>query len=141
MNKAGTTIGQVQCRVGQFGHQLGLKPAFFVSFSTGGNRRKEQTRGILQFSLHPWTMPTHEKQSDESQVSYPGNSGFTETCKKGPLDIHSVKVRCFPCPHEPQFVMLKGLSLPNAVRGKAECPVHPVFLYPHFSWGFSLGPN
>lgn len=64
-------------------------------------------------------MPTHEKQGDEWQVSYPGNSGFTETCKKGPLDIHSVKVRCFPCPHEPQFVMLKGLSLPNAVRGKA----------------------
>lgn len=30
-----------------------------------------------------------------------------QTCKNGPLDIHSVKVRCFPCPHEPQFVTLK----------------------------------
>ena len=79
MNKAATTMGQVQCRVGQFSHQLGPKPALFFSFSSVWNRRKEQNSGVLQFSPHPWIMPAQEKQSGESQVSYPGNSGFIET--------------------------------------------------------------
>lgn len=54
MNKAGTTVSQVQCRFGQFSYQPGPKPAFsflFFPFSTVGNGDKKQKDEILSFSL------------------------------------------------------------------------------------------
>lgn len=108
MNKAGTTIGQVQCRVGQFGHQLELKPAFSISFSTVGNRRKEQNSGILHFLFTPGPcLHMKSRVMNHKSATLVIQDLLKQTSKNGPLDIHSVKVRCFPCPHGPQFVTLK----------------------------------
>lgn len=134
MNKAGTTIGQVQCRSGQFGHQLGLKPAFFVSFSTGGNRRKNKPRGFSNFPFTPGPCLHMRSRVMNHKSATLVIQDLLKPAKGAPGYTFS-KSKVFPCPHEPQFVMLKGLSLPNAVRGKVECPVHPVFLYPHISPG------